>query len=98
MTRGIAEIAQGASAQLDCPGLGSRSSASTRRCRHSDRDRRGRDRGRGRVTFARPANEARAELANAVTTLREAARVADGSAAEIRELQEATAAWTTSRR
>ena len=38
------------------------------------------------------ANEARAELANAVTTLREAARVADGSAAEIRELQEATAA------
>ncbi|HEX6047913.1 MAG TPA: methyl-accepting chemotaxis protein, partial [Gemmatimonadaceae bacterium] len=38
------------------------------------------------------ATDARAELARAVETLREAGRVADSSAAEIRELQEATAA------
>ena len=37
------------------------------------------------------ATDARSELANAVTTLREAAQVADSSAEEIRELQEATA-------
>ena len=91
MTRGIAEIAQGASAQLDA--LGSASDAVRRlgdagTAIQSAVAATGAAGGEIRTT----ANDARAELANAVTTLREAAHVADGSAAEIRELQEATAA------
>jgi methyl-accepting chemotaxis protein len=91
MTRGIADIAQGASAQLDA--LGSASEAVRRlgdagNAIQSAVAATGAAGGEIRTT----ANDARAELANAVTTLREAAQVADGSAAEIRELQEATAA------
>lgn len=91
MTRGIADIAQGASAQLDA--LGSASEAVRRlgdagTAIQSAVAATGAAGGEIRTT----ANEAREELANAVTTLREAAQVADGSAAEIRELQEATAA------
>ena len=91
MTRGIAEIAQGASAQLDA--LGSAAEAVRRlgdagTAIETAAAATGTAGGEIRTT----ANEARAELANAVTTLREAAQVADGSAAEIRELQEATAA------
>jgi methyl-accepting chemotaxis protein len=91
MTRGIADIAQGASAQLDA--LGSAAEA-VRRLGDAGTAigtavaATGAAGGEIRTT----ANDARGELANAVTTLREAARVADGSAAEIRELQEATAA------
>ena len=91
MTRGIADIAQGASSQLEA--LGSASDAVRRlgdagTAIQSAVAATGAAGGEIRTT----ANDARAELANAVTTLREAARVADGSAAEIRELQEATAA------
>ena len=91
MTRGIADIAQGASSQLEA--LGSASDAVRRlgdagTAIESAVAATGAAGGEIRTT----ANDARAELANAVTTLREAARVADGSAAEIRELQEATAA------
>ena len=91
MTRGIADIAQGASAQLEA--LGSASDAVRRlgdagTAIQSAVAATGAAGGEIRTT----ANDARAELANAVTTLREAAQVADGSAAEIRELQEATAA------
>src|SRR6478672_2455846 len=91
MTRGIADIAQGASAQLDA--LGSAAEAVRRlgdagTAIETAAAATGAAGGEIRTT----ANEARAELANAVTTLRDAARVADGSAAEIRELQEATAA------
>jgi methyl-accepting chemotaxis protein len=91
MTRGIADIAQGASAQLEA--LGSA----------TDAVRRLGDAGTAIQTavaatgaaggeIRSTANDARAELANAVTTLREAAQVANSSADEIRELQEATAA------
>ena len=91
MTRGIADIAQGASAQLDA--LGSAAEAVRRlgdagTAIETAVAATGTAGGEIRTT----ANEARAELANAVTTLREAAHVADGSATEIRELQEATAA------
>lgn len=91
MTRGIADIAQGASAQLEA--LGSASDAVRRlgdagTAIQTAVAATGAAGGEIRTT----ANDARAELANAVTTLREAAHVADGSAAEIRELQEATAA------
>jgi len=91
MTRGIADIAQGASAQLEA--LGSASDAVRRlgdagTAIQSAVAATGAAGGEIRTT----ANDARSELANAVTTLREAAQVADGSAAEIRELQEATAA------
>jgi methyl-accepting chemotaxis protein len=91
MTRGIADIAQGASAQLDA--LGSAAEAVRRlgdagTAIETAVAATGAAGGEIRTT----ANDARAELANAVTTLRDAARVADGSAAEIRELQEATAA------
>lgn len=91
MTRGIADIAQGASAQLEA--LGSA----------TDAVRRLSDAGNAIQTavaatgnaggdIRATANDARSELAHAVDTLREAAHVADSSAAEIRELQEATAA------
>jgi methyl-accepting chemotaxis protein len=91
MTRGIAEIAQGASAQLEALGsaadavrrLGDAGTAIQNAVAAT-----GAAGGEIRVT----ATDARSELANAVTTLREAAQVADGSAEEIRELQEATAA------
>ena len=91
MTRGIAEIAQGASAQLEA--LGSASDAVRRlgdagTAIQSAVAATGSAGGEIRAT----ANDARTELANAVTTLREAGHVADDSAAEIRELQEATAA------
>jgi len=91
MTRGIADIAQGASSQLEA--LGSASDAVRRlgdagTAIQSAVAATGAAGGEIRTT----ANDARTELANAVTTLREAAQVADGSAAEIRELQEATAA------
>jgi methyl-accepting chemotaxis protein len=91
MTRGIADIAQGASAQLEA--LGSASDAVRRLGDAGTAIQNavvatGAAGGEIRTT----ANDARAELANAVTTLREAAQVADGSAAEIRELQAATAA------
>jgi methyl-accepting chemotaxis protein len=91
MTRGIADIAQGASAQLEA--LGSASEAVRKlgdagNAIQNAAAATGAAGGEIRAT----ANEAREELANAVTTLREAAQVADGSAAEIRELQEATAA------
>jgi methyl-accepting chemotaxis protein len=91
MTRGIAEIAQGASAQLDA--LGSASEAVRRlgdagTAIESAVAATGAAGGEIRST----ANDARSELANAVTTLREAAQVATSSADEIRELQEATAA------
>ena len=91
MTRGIAEIAQGASAQLDA--LGSASDAVRRlgdagTAIQTAVAATGAAGGEIRTT----ANDARTELANAVTTLREAAQVANSSADEIRELQEATAA------
>ena len=91
MTRGIAEIAQGASAQLEALGsaadavrrLGDAGTAIQNAVAAT-----GAAGGEIRAT----ATDARSELANAVTTLREAAQVADGSAEEIRELQESTAA------
>jgi methyl-accepting chemotaxis protein len=91
MTRGIAEIAQGASAQLEA--LGSAADAVRRlgdagTAIETAVAATGTAGGEIRAT----ATDARSELANAVTTLREAAQVADGSAEEIRELQEATAA------
>ena len=91
MTRGIADIAQGASAQLEA--LGSAADAVRRlgdagTAIESAVAATGTAGGEIRAT----ATDARSELANAVTTLREAAQVADGSAEEIRELQEATAA------
>ena len=91
MTRGIAEIAQGATAQLEA--LGSASDA-VRRLRDSGTAIQGAvqasETAGGEIRAT--ATDARAELVRAVETLREAGRVADGSAAEIRELQEATAA------
>jgi methyl-accepting chemotaxis protein len=91
MTRGIADIAQGASAQLDA--LGSASEAVRRlgdagTAIQSAVAASGTAGGEIRVT----ANDAKQELTHAVTTLREAAQVANDSASEIRELQEATAA------
>ena len=91
MTRGISDIAQGASAQLEA--LGSASDAVRRlgdagTAIQTAVAATGAAGGEIRTT----ANDARTELANAVTTLREAAQVANSSAAEIRELQEATAA------
>ena len=91
MTRGIAEIAQGATAQLEALGsaadavrrLGDAGTAIQNAVAAT-----GAAGGEIRAT----ATDARSELANAVTTLREAAQVADGSAEEIRELQESTAA------
>ena len=91
MTRGISEIAQGAAAQLDA--LGSATDA-VRRLGES---------GTAIQTAVHAnsaagddirttATDARAELTRAVETLREAGHVADSSTAEIRELQEATAA------
>ena len=91
MTRGIADIAQGASAQLDA--LGSASDA-VRRLGNAGSAietavaATGNAGGEIRAT----ATDARAELAQAVQTLRDAANVANSSAEEIRELQEATAA------
>jgi methyl-accepting chemotaxis protein len=91
MTRGIADIAQGASAQLDA--LGSASDA-VRRLGDAGTAIQSAVAATGAAgsEIRSTANDARSELSNAVTTLREAAHVADGSAAEIRELQEATAA------
>ena len=91
MTRGIADIAQGASAQLEA--LGSASDAVRRLSDAGTAIQNavtatGAAGGEIRTT----ANDARSELARAVETLREAAHVANGSADEIRELQEATAA------
>ena len=91
MTRGIADIAQGASAQLEA--LGSASDAVRRLSDAGTAIQNavtatGAAGGEIRTT----ANNARSELARAVETLREAAHVANGSADEIRELQEATAA------
>jgi methyl-accepting chemotaxis protein len=91
MTRGIADIAQGASAQLEA--LGSASDAVRRlsdagTAIQSAVSATGAAGGEIRTT----ANDARSELALAVATLREAANVATASAEEIRELQEATAA------
>ena len=91
MTRGIADIAQGASAQLEA--LGSAADAVRRlgeagTAIESAVTATGNAGGEIRVT----ATEARTELAHAVQTLRDAASVANGSAEEIRELQEATAA------
>jgi methyl-accepting chemotaxis protein len=91
MTRGIADIAQGASAQLEA--LGSASDAVRRlsdagTAIQSAVSATGAAGGEIRTT----ANDARSELARAVATLREAANVATASAEEIRELQEATAA------
>jgi methyl-accepting chemotaxis protein len=91
MTRGISDIAQGASAQLEALGLA------------ADAVRRLGDSGTAieRAVAAAAvaggeirttATDARAELTRAVETLREAGNVADSSAAEIRELQDATAA------
>lgn len=91
MTRGIADIAQGASAQLEA--LGSASDA-VRRLGDAGTAIQSAVAATGAAgsEIRSTANDARSELSNAVTTLREAAHVADGSAAEIRELQEATAA------
>jgi methyl-accepting chemotaxis protein len=91
MTRGIADIAQGATAQLEA--LGSASEAVRRlgdagTAIQTAVAATGAAGGEIRTT----ANDAKLELSNAVTTLREAAQVANDSAAEIRELQEATAA------
>ena len=91
MTRGIAEIAQGATAQLEA--LGSAADAVRRlgdagTAIQNAVSATGAAGGEIRATTT----DAKSELANAVTTLREAAQVADGSAEEIRELQEATAA------
>ena len=91
MTRGIADIAQGASAQLEA--LGSAADAVRRlgeagTAIQSAVSATGVAGGEIRTT----ANDARSELRRAVETLREAAHVANGSADEIRELQEATAA------
>jgi len=91
MTRGIADIAQGASAQLEA--LVSASDAVRRlsdagTAIQSAVSATGAAGGEIRAT----ANDARSELARAVETLREAASVATASAEEIRELQEATAA------
>ena len=91
MTRGIAEIAQGAAAQLDALGsasdavrrLGESGTAIQTAVQASDA---------AGDEIRATATDARAELSRAVATLREAGRVADGSAAEIRELQDATAA------
>ena len=91
MTRGIAEIAQGAAAQLDA--LGSASDA-VRRLHDSGTAIQTAVQASGTAgeEIRGTATDARAELARAVETLREAGHVADSSAAEIRELQEATAA------
>jgi methyl-accepting chemotaxis protein len=91
MTRGISEIAQGAAAQLDA--LGSASDA-VRRLRESGTAIQSAVQASGTAgdEIRSTANDARTELTRAVATLRSAGHVADGSAAEIRELQEATAA------
>ena len=91
MTRGISEIAQGAAAQLDA--LGSASDA-VRRLRESGTAIQSAVQASGTAgdDIRSTANDARTELTRAVETLRSAGQVADGSAAEIRELQEATAA------
>jgi methyl-accepting chemotaxis protein len=91
MTRGIAEIAQGATAQLDA--LGSASDA-VRRLRESGTAIQSAVQASGTAgdEIRATTTDARGELARAVETLREAGHVADGSAAEIRELQDATAA------
>jgi len=91
MTRGIADIAQGASSQLEA--LGS-AAAAVRRLGEAGTAIQtavaatGNAGGEIRMT----ANDARTELAQAVQTLRDAASVANSSADEIRDLQEATAA------
>ena len=91
MTRGITDIAEGASAQLEA--LGS-AAAAVRRLSDAGTAIQSAVAATGSagVEIRATANDARSELANAVTTLREAAEVANGSAAEIRELQDATAA------
>ena len=91
MTRGVSEIAQGAAAQLDA--LGSASDA-VRRLGESGTAIQTAVQASGAAgdEIRSTATDARAELTRAVQTLREAGHVADGSAAEIRELQEATAA------
>jgi methyl-accepting chemotaxis protein len=91
MTRGIADIAQGASSQLEA--LGSASDA-VRRLSDAGTAIQNAVAATGAAggEIRSTANDARAELSNAVQTLREAASVATGSADEIRELQEATAA------
>ena len=91
MTRGIADIAQGASAQLEA--LGSASAAVRRlgdagTAIESAVAATGTAGGEIRATTT----DAKSEIANAVLTLREAAKVANDSASEIQELQEATAA------
>ena len=91
MTRGIADIAQGASSQLEA--LGSATDA-VRRLNDAGTAIQSAVAATGAAgdEIRSTANDARAELSNAVQTLREAAHVANGSADEIRELQEATAA------
>ena len=91
MTRGISEIAQGAAAQLDA--LGSATDA-VRRLGESGTAIQTAVHASGAAgdDIRTTATDARAELTRAVETLREAGHVADSSAAEIRELQEATAA------
>jgi methyl-accepting chemotaxis protein len=91
MTRGISDIAQGATAQLDA--LGSASDA-VRRLSDAGTAIQSAVSASGAAgdEIRATATDARSELANAVTTLREAAQVANSSADEIRELQEATAA------
>ena len=91
MTRGVSEIAQGAAAQLDA--LGSASDA-VRRLGDSGTAIQTAVQASGAAgdEIRSTATDARAELTRAVQTLREAGQVAEGSAAEIRELQEATAA------
>jgi methyl-accepting chemotaxis protein len=91
MTRGIADIAQGASSQLEA--LGSATDA-VRRLSDAGTAIQNAVAATGSAgdEIRATANDARAELSNAVQTLREAATVANGSADEIRELQEATAA------
>lgn len=91
MTRGVADIALGASAQLEA--LGS-AAAAVRRLGDSGTAIQNAVAASGAAgaEIRATANDARAELSRAVETLREAGQVADGSAAEIRELQDATAA------
>ena len=72
--------------------LGVGCGAPTRRRRHGDSELPSRATGAAGGEIRTTANDARSELARAVETLREAAQVANGSADEIRELQEATAA------
>jgi len=91
MTRGISDIAQGASAQLEALGgasdavrrLGDAGTAISRAAGAT---------GVAGGDIRATANDARTEITRAVETLREAGHVADSSAAEIRELQDATAA------